>query len=144
MICPLLLSVVVTHATIATAPQSGAAQQTPAVSAPARADQPWPPAGVVRLGSGNKAPVVVKEYRPRYTAAARRARVQGAVVMDVVVQTDGTVGDVRVTRSLDREFGLDDEAVRAVKTWLFKPGLKDGVAVPVLVEIEMTYPLLRR
>jgi TonB family protein len=144
MICPLLLGLVVTHAAIPFAPQSGASLQPPAVTAPARVEQPWPPAGVVRLGAGIKAPVVMKENKPRYTSEARRAGIQGGVVMEAVVQTDGTVGDVRVTRSLDREFGLDDEAVRAVKTWLFKPGLKDGVAVPVLVEIEMTYTLLRR
>ena len=59
--------------------------------------------------------------------------------MEAVVQTDGTVGEVRVVRSLDQKFGLDDEAVKAVKQWRFVPGQKDGVAVPVVVEIEMTF-----
>ena len=44
-------------------------------------------------------------------------------------------------RSLDRQFGLDDEAVPSVKKWKFTAGTKDGVAVAVLVEIEMTFSL---
>ena len=41
--------------------------------------------------------------------------------------------------SLDWELGLDDEAVSTVKKWRFAPGSKDGIAVPVLVEIEMHF-----
>ena len=138
MICPLVLSLVLAHAAVVSTAQASA-QQPPTVSAAAPTTQPWPPAGVLRLGPGIKAPEVVKESKPRYTTDARRAGIQGGVMMEAVVQADGTVGDVRVTRSLDRKLGLDDEAVRAVKGWLFKPGTKDGAAVPVVVEIEMTF-----
>ncbi len=72
---------------------------------------------------------------------AREAKIQGVIGMEVVVETDGTVGEVRVTRSLDKMLGLDDEAVRTVKKWRFEPAKKDGVAVPVVVEIEMTFTL---
>lgn len=70
-----------------------------------------------------------------------RAKVEGGVLLEAVVQTDGTVGEVCVKRSLDRQFGLDDEAIATVKKWKFTAGTKDGVAVPVLVEIEMTFSL---
>ena len=73
-----------------------------------------------------------------------RAKIQGNVQLEAVVQTDGTIGEVRVTRSLDREFGMDDEAVTCLKKWLFTPGVKDGVAVPVLVEVEMTFALRKK
>lgn len=63
--------------------------------------------------------------------------------MAVVVMPDGTVGNVEVTRSLDRVFGLDEEAVKTVKQWRFTPGTRNGVAVPVLVEIELTFTLPR-
>jgi TonB family protein len=68
-------------------------------------------------------------------------KIQGIVEIEAVIESDGTVGEVKVVRSLDAEFGLDEEAVKAVKKWLFKPGKKDGVAVPVLVNIEMTFTL---
>jgi TonB family protein len=55
------------------------------------------------------------------------------------VRADGTVGEVCVVRSLDRRYGLDDEAVKALKQWQFTPCQKDGVAVPVVVEVEMTF-----
>ena len=57
-----------------------------------------------------------------------------------MVLTDGTVGDdVTITRSLDDE--LDQEAIKAMKQWKFKPGTKDGKPVNVQVNIEMTFTL---
>ena len=61
--------------------------------------------------------------------------------MDVAVLEDGKVGEVKVTQSLDTEYGLDTQAVEAVKQWLFKPGTKDGKPVAVQVTIEMTFTL---
>jgi hypothetical protein len=48
---------------------------------------------------------------------------------------------VRVTRSLDQQFGLDQEAVKTLKQWRFRPGTKDGAPVPVLVMVEISYTL---
>ena len=56
--------------------------------------------------------------------------------------SDGTVGEVTVLRSLDATFGLDAQAVLAVKQWVFNPGMKDGLAVAVRVRIEMTFSLI--
>jgi protein TonB len=113
-------------------------QQTAAAAEP-KPDQPWPPAGVVRIGGDVKAPKLLYEVKPPYTADARRAGIQGVIVMEAVVLADGNVGDVRVTRSLDKKFGLDDEAVRTLRKWRFEAGMKGGIAVPVLVEVEMTF-----
>ena len=68
-----------------------------------------------------------------------RAKVQGRVMLEAVVQPDGTVGEVRVTRSLDRKFGMDESAVKALKEFRFTPGTKDGVPVPVLVSSEIEF-----
>lgn len=112
------------------------------VQAPLTAtDQPWPPAGVARMGAGIKAPEIVKERKPGYTAAAMDAKIQGSVILEAVVLTNGRVGEVRVKQSLDREYGLDAEAIAALKKWEFKPGMKDGVIVPVVVEVELTFTL---
>ena len=68
-----------------------------------------------------------------------RAKIEGKVLLEAVIQADGTVGDVRVKRSLDRKYGLDESAVKAVKEMRFSPATKDGVAVAVLTQIEMAF-----
>jgi TonB family protein len=70
-----------------------------------------------------------------------RAKVQGPVLLECVVLPDGTVGDVRVSRSLDPVFGLDREAIAAARRWRFTPGLLNGKPVPVIVTIELTFML---
>jgi protein TonB len=121
------------------APVAGA--QAPATSAQLPSSEAWPPAGVVAPGKGVSSPEVTRETKPKYTPKARAAGIQGAVEMEAVVLADGTVGAVRVVRSLDKQLGLDDEAVAAMKEWRFKPGKRDGVAVPVVVAVEMTFTL---
>ena len=86
-------------------------------------------------------PVLVKEVKPEYTPEARKARIQGMVNLDVVILKDGSVGDVAVTKSLDKEYGLDDQAVKAMKQWQFKPGTKDGKPADVRISVEMTFTL---
>lgn len=98
-------------------------------------------AGYAQEVAREQAPVLVREVKPDYTSEARKARIQGTVTMDVVVVEDGTVGEVKVTRSLDEEYGLDEQAVKAVKQWRFRPGTKDGKPVPVRVSIDMTFTL---
>lgn len=97
--------------------------------------------GAYRPGSGVELPRVVREVKPQYTADAMRAKVQGTVVLECVVQSDGTVGNVRVVRSLDPMFGLDQEAVKAARQWLFVPGTRLGQPVAVLVTIELMFTL---
>jgi len=97
--------------------------------------------GVYHPGNGVSFPVKLKEVRPQYTSDAMRAKVQGTVLLQCVVKPDGTVGDVQVVRSLDPTFGLDQEAVKAAKQWLFRPGMRMGEPVSVLVTIELTFTL---
>jgi protein TonB len=97
--------------------------------------------GAYRPGSGVESPRIIREVKPNYTADAMRAKIQGVVELEAVVLPDGTVGEVNVTRSLDRTFGLDEEARKAVRQWRFVPGTRLGQAVPVLVTIELTFTL---
>ena len=66
-----------------------------------------------------------------------RAKIQGSVLLEIIVQRDGTPRDIRVVRSLDR--GLDREAVIAVEQWRFGPGRLNGAPVDVLVTIVMDF-----
>ena len=97
--------------------------------------------GAFRPGNGVLMPEVINEVKPSYTADAMRQKIQGIVMVEAVVMTDGSVGQVQVIRSLDGTFGLDQEAIKAVRRWRFKPGTRFGQAVPVLVEIELTFTL---
>ena len=99
--------------------------------------------GAYRPGSGIENPQVLREVRPEYTADAMRAKIQGTVVLECVVLPDGTVGDVRVTRSIDPVFGLDQKAIAAARQWRFVPGKlrQTGQPVAVLVLIELTFTL---
>jgi protein TonB len=90
---------------------------------------------------GVQVPQLLREVKPVYTEEAKKQGIQGTVRLDAVVLADGTVGEVRVTQSLDSKYGLDDQAVKAMKQWLFKPGSKDGKAVAVRVDVEMTFTL---
>jgi TonB family protein len=143
MLGAILLSVVAAHAALTapnTVPASGSRQGSVAQEQ-TTPEKAWPPAGVTRVTEGITAPRLMRETKPRYTPDAMRQKIEGLVRMEVVVSRTGRVSDVRVIRSLDREFGLDDQAVRAVRQWQFAPASKDGVAVPVLVEIDMTFTL---
>ncbi len=97
--------------------------------------------GAYRPGNGVLMPVIITEVKPSYTADAMRAKIQGVVMVEAVVLPDGGVGQVQVVRSLDPTFGLDQEAIKAVKRWRFRPGTRLGQPVPVLVEIELTFTL---
>jgi len=97
--------------------------------------------GVYKLGTGVTTPVLVHEVKPQYTSDAMRAKVSGTVLIECVVQTDGTVSDVRVIRSLDSTFGLDEEAMKAARQWRFRPGTMQGQPVPVLITIELQFTL---
>src|SRR5262245_42221233 len=94
-----------------------------------------------RLGNGITPPVEIRRAMPQYTTAAMQARVQGAVIIECVVQPSGVCTDARVVRSLDSQFGLDQEAVKASGQWRFRPGTRFGQPVPVLVTMEITFTL---
>lgn len=84
-------------------------------------------------------PTVEREVKPKYTRDAMARGAQGAVWLDAVVLTDGTVGSICVSKPLDRD--LDLQAIAAARKWRFKPATRDGVKVPVLVTIELTFTL---
>jgi len=86
-------------------------------------------------------PVLVKDVKPIYTTEAREKKIQGVIELDAVVLDDGTVGDITITKSLDKTYGLDEAAVAALKQWQFKPGEKDGKPVRVLVAVTMSFTL---
>jgi TonB family protein len=96
---------------------------------------------VYKSSDGVTLPRVIREVKPGYTPEAMRAKIQGSVWMKVVVLSSGIVGDVTIEKSLDREHGLDEQAMQAAKQWRFEPGTKDGEPVAVEVTVQMTFTL---
>ena len=97
--------------------------------------------GAYKPGAGIENPQRIREVKPQYTPEAMRAKIQGTVELEAVVGPDGKVTDVRVIRSLDRVFGLDEQAKKAVLATPFIPGKKDGKPVAVLVVFELAFTL---
>ena len=89
-------------------------------------------------------PRLVSSVKPTYTPEAMRARIEGVVLLGAVVQDDGTVADVTIVRSLDSTYGLDEQAIKALKQWKFEPGTRNGKAVAVRVRVEIAFNLRSR
>jgi len=95
--------------------------------------------GPFQPGSGIDPPQLLREVHPVYTDDARRRAIEGDVVLEIVVRRDGTVGSLRVIRSLGA--GLDQKAVDAVRQWRFGPARRQGVPVEVVVEVSVEFKL---
>lgn len=87
-----------------------------------------------------KPPEVINRVTAKYTEEARRAGIQGIVVLAVAIDRAGRPRDVQVEKGL--EPGLDEEAVKAVRQWKFRPAEQGGRPVRVNVHVEVTFSLL--
>ena len=95
--------------------------------------------GAHRLGSGVEPPSVIRSVDPDYTEDALRRKIQGNVILEVVILRDGRVGQVRVVKSLDA--GLDRNAIAAVQQWRFRPGRLQGQPVAVIAGVVVEFRL---
>lgn len=133
--------IVVTLVTGLTARHAPLARTAMPDKAPLGAFTQAQPSTPLRPGGDITAPRVVHSEKPAYTPEALAAKIQGSVLLDLVVRESGTVGRVDVIESLDKVHGLDEAARDAASRWTFEPGTKDGTPVPVIVTIEMTFTL---
>jgi protein TonB len=97
--------------------------------------------GAFQPGNGVSWPSILREEKPKYTSDAMRAKIQGQVELEIVVLENGTVGEVRVTKSLDRTYGLDQAAMEAARKWVFLPGKREGQAVATRVGLVLEFRL---
>ena len=103
---------------------------------------------IYRVGEAS-APTVLQKNEPEFPIEACKAVLQaaykslsttvGTVTLSLVVGSNGRAQDLKVTRPLG--FGLDQQAVQAIRTWRFKPAMKDGKAVPVHAIIDVNFGL---
>jgi TonB family protein len=97
------------------------------------------PSAFPPLQPGMTPPKVIFNPDPSYPDRARKAKRRGTVILRAGIGSDGTVQEVCVLRSASPD--LDESAVNTAKKWRFEPALKDGVAVPVSMPLEMSFNL---
>ena len=85
-----------------------------------------------------KAPTKIREASPIYPAIALVARKEGTVILEAIISVDGRVEQLRVLRS---EPLLDQAAIDAVRQWEYSPTVHNGVPVPVVMTVTVTFRL---
>ena len=128
-------------ATPAAGPPSSGVGTTPGPGAGSQRGSGSDGDGIYPIGNGVTAPIPLRRPPPAYTAEAMRARLQGIVVLNCVVRQDGRCSDIRITKSLDMMFGLDEQAIASAREWRFRPGTRMGEPVPVLVTLEIGFTI---
>ena len=103
-----------------------------------QAPPPPPPSAPVRVGGAIKEPPKLKDVRPVYPAIAQQARVQGVVILECTINGEGKVAEVKVLRSIPL---LDAAAQEAVWQWEYTPTLLNGVPVPVIMTVTVSFTL---
>lgn len=92
----------------------------------------------LRVGGQVRAPTQIKKVQPNYPAIALSARVQGIVILEAMIGADGRVIDAKVLRSVPL---LDQAAIDAVRQWEYTPTMLNGVAVPIVMTVTVTFNL---
>ncbi|MEK6630650.1 MAG: energy transducer TonB, partial [Acidobacteriota bacterium] len=98
---------------------------------------PYPP-NAVRVGGNIRPPTKIADAKPVYPVDATQARIQGVVIIEVLVGESGKVQDARVLRSIPL---LDQAALDAVRQWVFTPTLLNGSAVAVIMTVTVNFTL---
>jgi protein TonB len=99
---------------------------------------PSPSTGPIRTGGDIHPPLKVRHVVPAYPEIARAAHVQGDVVLDCTISNEGRVVDVKV---LSGHALLQAAAVDAVRQWVYRPTLLNGVPVPVVMTVTVHFTL---
>jgi TonB family protein len=96
------------------------------------------PQGVVRIGGNVKPPSKIHNVDPIYPREAKAAKVQGLVIIEAIIDTQGNVTDARVLRGVQL---LDGPALDAVRQWQFTPTLMNGVPIAVAMTVTVNFKL---
>jgi protein TonB len=103
-----------------------------------------PPSGPLLAGVGDVTnPVLIAESKidPEYPELARVARLEGNVILQAIIHSDGSVGDVEVLRTNRPNMGFEEAAIQAVTQWRYEPALQNGRAVEVYFTVFVEFKL---
>jgi TonB family protein len=85
-------------------------------------------------------PELLHAEEPEYSEEARKSQMQGTVLLEIEVDVNGRVSNVRVVKSLG--LGLDEKAKEAVLKWRFRPAMAGGKVVAAPAQVRVTFHLL--
>ena len=94
---------------------------------------------ILPVGGDVRAPVLLERVEPDYPEPARRARIQGTVILEAIITTSGAVQEIRVLKPLHPL--LDEAAARAVREWRYRPATLGGRFVPVYLTVTVRFSL---
>ena len=103
---------------------------------------PPPGQGTIHGNGGGTKPRLIYGPEPGFSEQARKAGVEGVILLKVTVDASGDVADVKVVKGLGS--GLDEKAIEAVRTWKFKPGTEDGTPVRSEIDVEVSFHLFNQ
>jgi protein TonB len=100
---------------------------------------PAAPRAPVRTGGNVQAPALITRVEPVYPPMAVHSFMQGTVILEALVDEDGTVDEVQVLRSAGKI--LDEAAIDAVKQWRYEPLLLNGIRAPFILSVVLSFKL---
>ncbi len=101
---------------------------------------PSEPSGPIHVGGNMNPPVKISAPQPQYTEIARKARIQGVVIVQAIIDKQGNVTSVKLLKGLP--MGLDQATIDAIKRWKFEPAtLGDGRPVSVYYTLTVNFQL---
>lgn len=112
----------------------------PPPAAPAPLPPTAAPAAPVANSQANSDPVPIGKPSAPYPVEALRNGEQGTVLLSITVGADGVPYGIALARS-SRSRSLDRAAMSAVRSWRFRPAMRNGQAVPATVQIPVSYRL---
>lgn len=123
-------------------PSERAVQQedTPAPMPVAQEPQKQPEPTQVPVTPPNAEASQLNNPAPAYPSSSRKLREQGVVLLEILVKTDGTLGDMKLKKSSGYS-RLDDSAMRAVKHWHFLPATRAGEPIDYWYELPIEFSL---
>ena len=95
-----------------------------------------------RVGGPVSSPVLIESAAPKYSEEARAQQFEGPVVVSLIVDTQGVPQEVHVIRGGGH--GLDENALEAIRHYRFKPAMLDGKPVPVRMNVEVNFRIVRK
>jgi protein TonB len=109
---------------------------------PPPAPAPAGPRAPVRIGGQIQPPTLIRRIEPTYPPMAVSAHLQGVVILEAIVDEEGTVKEVKVLRAVNPL--LDREAVAAVRQWRYAPVVLNGTPVPFVLTVSLSFSLQTR